>query len=474
LRTGQEYLESLRDGREVWLNGKRVNDVTVHPALRNCAKSFSLCYDMQHEEKFRDQFTFSSESGDLRNLAFRIPRLSTDLEKITKQFEMLQIASGGVLSRIPPATFYSIIPQHYDLKDLFGNYDSRYSENIESYYDYCGKKDVMLCGGFASPKGNREKPPHLQDDPDLNLRIVEKNNDGVIVNGAKMLSTASVFANEIYVATVDPIGEKDGAYALCFTLPLNTKCVKMLCRQPLWESDDEFTFPLSSRYDEMDSTVIFDHVLVPWDRIFFAGENELSNTFLFRFNPWGALTYLIWCMARADLLVGCSKLATDSSGTTNFPSVKEKLADIATYASAVRAMITASVKSPITTPSGLVAPHPEFVAMGRNLVRNYFHVIVDQMYEITAAFSIVAPTLRDLESDEIGKYFEKYFGAKSGARERIAIYRLVKDLIASTYADRLELFQLFSEGSPASIRASAYSTFDFNTRTKFAQSRLKI
>jgi 4-hydroxyphenylacetate 3-monooxygenase len=458
----------------VWLNGKRVNDVTAHPALRNCANSFSLCYDMQHEENFRDQFTFLSESGDRRNLAFKVPRSAAELEKIAKQFEVLQMESGGVLSRIPPATFYSVIPQHYDLKDLFKNYDSRYSENIESYYDYCGKNDIMLCGGFASPKGNREKPPHLQDDPDLNLRIVEKNGGGVIVNGAKMLSTASVFANEIYVVTVDAIGEKDGAYALCFTLPLNTKGVKMLCRQPLWESDDEFTFPLSSRYDEMDATVIFDHVLVPWDRIFFAGEHELSNNFLFRFNPWGALTYLIWCMVRADLLVGCTRLATDSSGTTNFPQVKEKLADIATYASAIRGMITASVKSPITTPSGLVAPQPEYVAMGRNLVRNYFHVVVDQMYETTAAFSIVTPTLQDLENEEIGGYFEKFFKAKSDTRERVAIYRLVKDLIASTYADRLELFQLFSEGSPASIRASAYSAFDFGSRTKFARSRLKI
>jgi aromatic ring hydroxylase len=461
LRSAQQYLESLRDGREVWLNGESIDDVTRHPSLKRCAYSFSQTYDIQKLPQNIDNFTYETSDGDRRNICYKLPRTVDDLERMAKLCEELQLMSGGVLFRTPHSNFYSLFPQHYNLRPLFAKYNARYAENIENYYEFFAKNDLMVAGGFTSPKGNREKPPHLQDDPDINLRILEKNKDGIIVKGAKLLSTAAPFANEIYVTTPDFLGEKDKDYALCFTLPANAKGVKLLCRQPLWMSDNEFDYPLSSRFDEMDATIILDHVFVPWDRVFYAGEHELSNVFLSTFNPWGALVYLTWCAVRAELLVGSGRMATDSSGTTSFPQVKEKLADVAIYASALRAFVTAGMKTPITTDSGLVAPNPEFVAMGKAFVRNNYHAVVDQLYEIVAGFTIVAPTYNELQSEETGEYYKKYFRAKNDAVSRTSTYRLIKELIGSTYGDRLELFQMFSEGSPASVKAAGYSCFDF-------------
>jgi aromatic ring hydroxylase len=461
LRTAEQYLESLRDGREIYLDGERVDDVTTHASLRRCAHSFSESYAVQNSTEYMEMFTYKSPNGDLRNICYKLPQSADDVERMAQLCEKLQLASGGVLFRTPHSNFYSLFPQHFALRRLFAKYNPRYAENIENYYEYFAKNDLMVAGGFTSPKGNREKPPHLQDDPDLNLRILERNKDGIIVKGAKLLSTAAPFANEIYVTTPDFLGEKDKDYALCFALPANTKGLKLLCRQPLWTTDSEFDYPLSSRFDEMDATVVLDYVLVPWERVFYAGEHELSNTFLSSFNPWGALVYLIWCTVRAELLVGCGRMATDSSGTTGFPQVKEKLADIATYASALRAFVTAGIKTPVITESGLVAPNPEFVAMGKAFVRNNYHVVIDQLYEIVAGFTIVAPTRNDLESGETGKYYKKYFRAKNEAVPRTSTYRLIKEIIGSTYADRLELFQMFSEGSPASVKAASYGCFDF-------------
>ena len=52
MRTGAAYLESLRDGREVWFNGDKVKDVTAHPVLRRCAHTIAGLYDLQRDPRY--------------------------------------------------------------------------------------------------------------------------------------------------------------------------------------------------------------------------------------------------------------------------------------------------------------------------------------------------------------------------------------------------------------------------------------
>ncbi|MGZ5814381.1 MAG: 4-hydroxyphenylacetate 3-hydroxylase N-terminal domain-containing protein, partial [Xanthobacteraceae bacterium] len=47
LRTGKEHLESLRDGRAVYIGSEKVDDVTRHPAFRNAAATVAAIYDMK-------------------------------------------------------------------------------------------------------------------------------------------------------------------------------------------------------------------------------------------------------------------------------------------------------------------------------------------------------------------------------------------------------------------------------------------
>src|SRR5690349_19932121 len=74
--TGQEYLESLRDGREVWIYGERVKDVTVHPAFRNTARMLARLYDGLHDPARKDILTTATDtgSGGVTHKFFRAPR----------------------------------------------------------------------------------------------------------------------------------------------------------------------------------------------------------------------------------------------------------------------------------------------------------------------------------------------------------------------------------------------------------------
>ena len=61
--TGAEYLESLRDGREIWLYGERVKDVTTHPGFRNTARMIARLYDALHDPAKKDILTTETDTG---------------------------------------------------------------------------------------------------------------------------------------------------------------------------------------------------------------------------------------------------------------------------------------------------------------------------------------------------------------------------------------------------------------------------
>ena len=73
--TGEEYLESLRDGREIWLYGERVDDVTTHPAFRNTARMIARLYDALHDPATEDVLTTETDtgSGGYTHRYFRAP-----------------------------------------------------------------------------------------------------------------------------------------------------------------------------------------------------------------------------------------------------------------------------------------------------------------------------------------------------------------------------------------------------------------
>ncbi len=61
IRTGQQYLDSIRDNREVYINGERVKDVTRHPMLKPLVDIRARIYDMQHEAATRELLTYQRE-----------------------------------------------------------------------------------------------------------------------------------------------------------------------------------------------------------------------------------------------------------------------------------------------------------------------------------------------------------------------------------------------------------------------------
>ena len=242
MRTGAEYLESLRDGREVWFNGEKVKDVTTHPVLQRSARAIARLYDLQHDPRYTDSLTFTDSAGKQESMAHFIPRSAEDLNRLRKYYEVIGLKTGSLWGRFSSLMelwhVYSMGPV-----DVYQKYSPAWLENMRNFWDYWVKQDLWICGMFAVPSGDKSKPVSEQEDLDAFPRVVERRSGGIVVNGIKSGSLPPL-ANEIYVIPWPLLRENEGDWALAFSIPANTKGVKIVCREPLSTSENSFEYPL--------------------------------------------------------------------------------------------------------------------------------------------------------------------------------------------------------------------------------------
>ena len=246
LRTGAQYLESLRDGREVWLDGERV-DVTSHPLLAPCAHTLAGVYDLQHEAAHRDLLTMpSTDTGDRVSLAYLLPRSTDDLVRRRLMIEFLMRRSGGTMGRLPEY-MATILMGLYNARDLLASVDPAYAARVADYFAYCREHDLCLTHGFSDPQRDRNRPANDYEP----LHVADRTADGIVIRGVKAVATLAPYANE-YLGLTAPRPDLRPAEVIYFAVPLAAPGVRVVCRESFTRvsSDDH---PLAASFDEMDA-----------------------------------------------------------------------------------------------------------------------------------------------------------------------------------------------------------------------------
>ena len=274
--TGARYVESLRDGREVWLDGEKVADVTTHPATTGMVHELARIYDLQHSDKYRDEMTFvSPDTGNRCSLSWLLPRSHEDLKRQRRNSEIWNEESWGQLGRSPDilAPYINGLVAISDALGQVKHPKCDFAENVINYHRYCMENDLFLTHALGDPQVDRSSQPQnetrAESETEVALHVVEETADGVIVHGAKQLATAAPISNETYVSlSATFMRRSDPRFILSFSIPTDTPGMKMLCREPVSQWVGSYGHPLGAVYDEQDAMLFFDHVLVPWDRIF--------------------------------------------------------------------------------------------------------------------------------------------------------------------------------------------------------------
>src|SRR6266581_8745849 len=268
LRTGTEYRDSLRDGRAVWIDGVRVRDVTTHPAFKPIIDVRARMYDMAHEKKFSDVMNYRGEKGEELSRATKPPRSQQDWHDKRTWVDAVLGEIGGVVIRVGDETVGEMWSL-YDGRDVLNEIDPAYSEHIRHHVRHAAVADPFHVSANTDPKGDRSRRPQDQD-PDVLLRVVGETDSGIVVRGAKF-ETAAAYANQAFVKPT--IGEWNNEvlsdYAVGFLADMGAPGIKHICRSAFAGSRSPDDYPLTSRYDEIDTMIVFDDVEIPWENVFF-------------------------------------------------------------------------------------------------------------------------------------------------------------------------------------------------------------
>ncbi|NEW07072.1 4-hydroxyphenylacetate 3-hydroxylase [Paenibacillus sp. SYP-B3998] len=460
LTRGEQFINSLKDGRKVWLEGKEI-EVTTHAAFHGTLNTISRLFTMLDEPELSNQIGFYDTAQEkIVHNAFLLPREQADLRKRAAAFRIWAEHTNGVMSRLSDYA-RSRLTGWYATKERYHVYDKHFGDKISRYYEEAKAKDLFLTAVQREPQVNRSQA--IGDDPDAILRVIGKNSEGLIVRGAKMIATAGPYSNDFIVYPVTKIPENHPEYAHMMIVPANSKGLHMMCRESFAELRNHHDYPISSRYDEMDAVLFFDDVVVPWERVLLHDNPEAL--WQIRMNEASSsLAYhqsIIRLQVKLEFVTGLACAIAESIGVNQFLNIQEKLGELVNQVQTIKGLIIASEVEAKADEFGNLIPAFTYIETARNLGSRYYPRALEIIQTIGAGgFFQVPSTCSEIEGP-LGTYIQTYLqGASLKADEKVKLFKLAWDLVGSPLASRHKLYEQFYAGDPVRNLAGQYVNFD--------------
>src|SRR5438552_1966845 len=309
LRTVEQYKASLRDGRVVYFRGKRVEDVTSHPVIGVAVDHASIDYEIAHRPEYRNLAIHEdSATGQEYSRYFKIPSHADDLLQRSALIETSTRLGRTLVVLIKEIGADCLFALHLVAKQMDEKSGTAYLPRVRAIYEHCRNNDLAMAVAQTDVKGNRSRGPSEQDHPDYYVRVLERRRDGIVVRGAKVHTSVTPNANELFVIPTRSLTEADRDYAVAFCIPLNTPGLKQIASPYGAGHDSPFTHPLSSRHKMMETLTVFDDVFVPNERIFMNGEWQFAGLLAKTFVEFHRFTAVSYKLPLLDLLAGSALL----------------------------------------------------------------------------------------------------------------------------------------------------------------------
>ncbi len=453
--TGDEYIESLRDGREVWIYGERVDDVTTHPAFRNPVRMVARLYDALHDPETKDVLTSETDtgSGGFTHKFFKTAKSVEDLVGDRDAIAQWARMSYGFMGRSPDykAAFLGTLGANSDFYDP-------YQENAKRWYRESQEKVLYWNHAIIHPPVDRHRPP--DEVGDVFMHVEEERDDGVVVSGAKVVATGSAITHYNFIAHYGlPIQKKQ--FAIICTVPMDSPGIKLFCRPSYTMTADvmgsPFDYPLSSRLDENDTIFVFDKVLVPWENIFVYGDVEKANNFfpLSGFLPRFTFHGCTRLAVKLDFITGLLLKAVEATGTKDFRGIQSRIGEVIAWRNLFWAITDAMARTPQPWVGGALQPNLDYGLIYRWFMTiGYPRIKEIIMQDVGSGLIFLNSNAIDLQTPEIRPYLDKYVRGSNGyeAIDRIKLMKLLWDSIGTEFGGRHELYERNYSGNHEAVR----------------------
>jgi 4-hydroxyphenylacetate 3-monooxygenase len=468
IRSGEQHLASLRDGRAVYLDGELVDDVTAHPAYRGAIASIGRLFDFQSAPENRELMTFETETGTRANRIWQLPTSYEELVTRRKGLEAWTELHAGFMGRAPDHVA-SCISGMYMGCDVFEAYDPARAKALADYYCYARDNDLYLTYVIINPQADRSRSAAQQSDPFLSAGVVDRDEVGITVRGAKMLATGGVMANEVFVTCIQPLQPGDEKHAISFAVPMNASGLKILSRKSYEAASPSiFDNPLASRFDENDAVLYFDDVRVPWERVFIVDSIEMCQK---QFHATPAHVYqnyqaMIRLSIKLRFLLGIAHRTADINGTSGFPQVRETLGQLSAEASMVDAFVVA-METKGQQRGAYFVPDRRMLYAAMTLTQQLYAKVINALRELAGGGMIMLPSsVKDFANPEVARLIGKtQQSPTASAIDKVKFYKMAWDAVGSEFASRHAQYEMFYAGASFVTKGHALRTYDWNAAT---------
>jgi 4-hydroxyphenylacetate 3-monooxygenase len=464
-KTGTEHIQSLKDGRTVYIDGKLVDDVTTHAAFRNAVASAARLYDYQARPENLDLMTFTPEGGTRRvNRGWQMPRSYDELVARRRALQAWAQMTCGFMGRSPDHVASALIGQRMGI-EVFSRHGPARAKALADYVDYATKADLFLTYVIVNPQADRAKDWGEQAE-ELVAQIVDEDTTGLTIRGAKMLGTSSIMANEVFVANLQPLKPGEEALAFSCALPMNAPGLRVLSRKS-YEAHAVSIYdnPLSARFDENDALIYFDNVKVPWDRVFVHRDTDMCRA-QFHDTPGHVFQNYqaqVRLSVKLKFLVGLAHKITEAIGTTNMPQVREQLGSLAANAGMVEAMLW-GMEAAGSMRGEFYLPDRHQLYAAHVTTQELYPRLVNLIRDLAGGALIMLPSsFRDWANPALAPILRRTQRSPNfSSEEKVKLLKAAWDAIGSEFGSRHTQYEMFYAGARFVTTGHSYRTFDWD------------
>ncbi|MGV9711551.1 4-hydroxyphenylacetate 3-hydroxylase N-terminal domain-containing protein [Gordonia sp. NPDC003424] len=449
MMTRDDYVASLDDGRRIFAEGEEVKDLANHPQFATAITLVGDGYESHYVT-----------GDDVSGPYFDIPKSAAELKETLQRllgWDMVTVTtSQGLLALLTAAA--RMRADHPEL-----------SKRIEDYFDYCRRNDLRCVQAITDAKGDRKLPPGAQQDPDVYTRIVERRPDGIVIRGAKLHISSAAVSHELVVMPTKNMKPGEEDYAVACAVPVNAPGVRIV-NTSYAPREREEDFPVSAKHNMPEGFIIFDDVFVPTERVFLAGETAHSATFAHALGLWERLGGTAHMSEFADQLVGLAQLIAEANGTEKIVHIREKIAEMVIYATMTRAGLEAAIANAEESPEGWCFPSELYTNAAKHYAASEYSLMVRHLHDIGGGSILTAPSIADLENDEVGPFIQKYMATRDGisGEYRTKLFHAIRDFTADAYGGWQLVTMLQSGGGLYAQRLVARKHYDMDKAKRLA------
>jgi anthranilate 3-monooxygenase (FAD)/4-hydroxyphenylacetate 3-monooxygenase len=478
IRTGAQYIEGLRKHpRNVWLDGERIGDVAAHPAFASAVAAIARLYDLQHDPRHADVLTYESPSSGAKvGTAFMTPNSRDDIVKKGKAYRIFAEATFGMMGRSPDFLNTTLAAMS-EARDVFARGGERFAENVVRYYEYVRENDLFLTHALIPPQNDRSKSSSEQSDPYLHMGVVRETDEGLIIRGARMLATLGPVADELLVYSLPGLQPGDEKHAVVFAVPIDAPGLKQIAREPFERGHrSSFDHPLATRFEECDTLVVFEDVLVPWDRVFVHNDVALSNAMYPDSNlrQYTAHQTAIRGLVKLETVAGVAMALAKTIKADVHLHVQQMLGEIIDSIELLKSCIVRAEFEYERNERGSIRPAFRPLQTARTFLPRAYPRAVEILQTLGAGGLLMLPSGNDFVSPIAADVHKYYQGAGVSALERTKLFKLAWDLTGDAFGQRALQYERYYAGDPVRLLAQAYLSYDKSTCERLTAQALAL